>query len=62
MATLRATTLSSWHLPSKMKWILDGGRFVNESGLTPAWRKRDKNNSGEFWSGTKTFLLGTRVN
>jgi hypothetical protein len=45
-----------------MKWILDGGRFVNESGLTPAWRKRDKNNSGEFWSGTKTFLLGTRVN
>jgi hypothetical protein len=45
-----------------MKWILDRGRSVNKSGLTPTWRKRDDNNSGEFWSGTKMFLLGTRVN
>jgi hypothetical protein len=45
-----------------MKWILDGRRSVSESRLTPAWRKRNENNSGEFWSGTKTFLLGTRVN
>jgi len=44
-----------------MKWTLDGGRFVSKLGLTPAWRKRD-NNSREFWSSTKMFLLGTRVN
>jgi len=61
MATLMAATLSSWHHLTMMKWILDGGRSVNESGLTPAWRKGDDNNSGEFWSGTKMFLLGTRV-
>jgi hypothetical protein len=45
-----------------MKWILDGGRFVSESGLTPTWKKRDENNSGKFWNGTKTFLPRTRVN
>jgi hypothetical protein len=45
-----------------IKWTLDGGRSVNESGLTPAWRKRNNNNFGKFWSDTKMFLLGTRVN
>jgi hypothetical protein len=45
-----------------MKWTLDGGRFVSESGLTPAWRKKDNNNFREFWSGTKMFLLRTKVN
>jgi hypothetical protein len=44
-----------------VKWILDGGRFVSKSGLTPAWRKINENNSGEFESGTKTFLLGIKV-
>jgi hypothetical protein len=45
-----------------MKWTLDGGRSVSESGLTLAWMKRDNNNSGKFWSGTKMFLFGTREN
>jgi hypothetical protein len=44
-----------------VKRIIDGGRFVSKSRLTPAWRKKNENNSGEFWSGTKTFLLGIRV-
>jgi hypothetical protein len=45
-----------------MRGAQDGGRFVSESRLTLAWTKRSNNNSGRFWSVTKMFLLGTRVN
>jgi len=62
MATLTANPLSKWHLPAIMKWTLGGRRFANESGLTPIWMMKESNNSGEFWSGTKTSLLGTREN
>jgi hypothetical protein len=43
------------------KWTLDGGRSVNELRLIIAWMKEGSNNSGKFWSGTRTFLLGTTV-
>jgi hypothetical protein len=62
MATLIANPLSNWHLPAIMKWTLGGGRSASESGLTPVWMMKDNSNSGEFWSGTKTSLLGTREN
>jgi hypothetical protein len=53
--------LSNWHHPAIMKWTLGGEKFASGSRLTPHWMRRDSNNSGEFWSGTKTFLLGTRA-
>jgi hypothetical protein len=62
MGTLIAALLSNWDHSAMRKWTLDGGRFVSESRLTTIWMKEDNNNSGKFWSGTKTFLLGTRVN
>jgi len=62
MATLIAAPLSSWHHPTMMKLTLDGVRSVNESRLTLAWMKRSNNSSRKFWSGTKMFLFGTRVN
>jgi hypothetical protein len=43
------------------KWTLDGGRFVNKLGLITTWMRERSNNFGRFWSGTKMFLLGTRV-
>jgi hypothetical protein len=62
MITLISNPLSRWHRPTMMEWTLDGERSVNESGLTLAWIKRNNHNSGRFWSGTKMFLRGTRVN
>jgi len=50
MATLTAATLSSWHLPTMMKWILDGGRSVSELGLHQLGGR-----------GTKTTLESSRA-
>jgi len=62
MATLIANSLNNWRLPAIMKWTIGGGKYASESGLTLVWMMKESSNSGEFWSGTKTSLLGTNEN
>jgi hypothetical protein len=49
---------SSSHEEKDIKWR----EICQQIKMTIAWMRDDSNNSGKFWSGIETFLLGTRVN
>jgi hypothetical protein len=62
MVTLIANPLRNWCLLAIRKWIIGGEKSANESRWTPNWMMKDNSRFGEFWSGSKTSLLGTREN
>jgi hypothetical protein len=62
MVTLIANPLRNWHLLTIRKWTIGGEKSANKSGWTPNWMMKDSSRFGEFWSGSKTSLLGTREN
>ncbi len=49
---------SSSHEEKDIRWR----EICQQIKMTIAWMRDDSNNSGKFWSGIETFLLGTRVN